>query len=149
MWIFINNNHYSSLEQKKIINMEYDSHTNIIKLKEEQFSICDNIHSFDYQMNKFIKSLTEIDLNSNWVIQIGPILKNKRYTLHTFKRKGMLSVYSIGKSIKGCRIMIIEPSKEYVNYINNRFNYKEKVLHIIEQEIDLLKQKLIKMVIDA
>ena len=130
--------------------MEYDSETNIFKLKEESFSQCDSLHTFDYEMNNFIKKIKDkTDINSNWVILIGPILKNKRYTLHTFKRKGMLSIYSIGKSIKGSKIMIIEPSKEYIEYISKRFNYKEKTIEIIEHEIELLKSKLLKLVIEC
>lgn len=128
--------------------MNYDPETNIFKLTEESFSICDTIESFDNQMNKFIKQIKDVDINSNWVIQIGPVLKNKRYTLHTFNRKGMLSIYSIGKSIKGARIMIIEPSIEYIEYLNKRFNYKEKITQVIEQEIELLKSKLLKLVIE-
>ena len=130
------------------LKMDYDPVTNIFKLKEEKFSLCENVISFDNQMNIFIKKIKGIDLNSNWVIQIGPIVKNKRYTLHTFKRKGMLSIYSIGKSVNGSRIMIIEPAKEYIDYINNRFNYKEKAIELLNNEIDLLKNKLNKLILE-
>ena len=128
--------------------MEYDPVTNIIKVKENPFFDCESIYSFDNEMNNFIKKL-DIDINSNWVIQIGPIEKYKRHILHTFKRRGLISIYSIGKSKKGHRVMIIEPGHEYIEYIIKKFSYKEKVVKLIEEEIELLKNKLLKMVIES
>ena len=142
----------------------FSSETNIIKMTNEFFIDNDFTESHDkfergfYLFINEIKNLRGFDITSNWTIQLPSILTHQRHRLHTFAKTGFIDFYSIGDSIKGKRIMIIEPSQAYIKHIikNRKIIIKPlnnspvsdkclkqiKLEKLIEDEIALFKESL-------
>ena len=137
----------------------FNSETNIIKMSELFFinnKFTESRDKFDngfYLFINEIKSLVGFDITSNWTIQLPMIITHQRHLLHTFARHSFIVFYSIGVSVKGKRIMIIEPTQNYIKYIiktNKQITPKQpdkciqqiKLEKLIEDEIALFKESL-------
>ena len=118
-----------------------------IKIKD-QFT--ESRDQFDNEMCIFINQVKNLfDINSNWTIQLPMISVNMRHLLHTFERRDNIILYSIGNSIQGQRIMIIEPRKKYIEYIFKTYKEDPKQLKqrniekLINDELAIFKESLL------
>lgn len=100
--------------------MEYDKFTNILKVKKYMFLRTNSKESFDNIIRSFISKSKNIEIESNWIIQIDNVKKEEREHLYSFQRKDLV-IYSIGTGAFGLKSIIIEPKSTYTKLLKEEY----------------------------
>ena len=116
---------------------------NILKVKDIDLNLLVlTIGSFDFEIYNIIKDHKNLE---NLSIQFFNIPTHARHRLHTFERKNWNIIYSVGDIIDKKRSMIIELTKEYIEYLfkncklNSKINKNDEIQKLLEIEFSKFK----------